>query len=490
MNYEGEIGGVVERNNERFLLIDSEKPVGDSEKYNNRHVCLVKINGKIYKKLEKSYMKKAFEEKKKAESEEKFITRTLRVLDSRFELRADEGFFFFLSPVFLKRLKNFSVFRKGAKSLNVVEEKDVRRIEGLESKDPMRVEKTIEMLGQIRADLSETKKWNKILRKSNVRIAVVFPFYNEPSVIENIRDVWDLIEEGIVEEIIIADGWSDNPSTDIVKKRLDAPLTVVKNPGTGKGEALEAAIKYAFHRGFDLIVCLDSDIKPPLHKINDIPPLPLDITCNFFARNFIYMFVRMLEKHGKRKALKTYYKASYMRIQKKGNVLTPLRFGGSTTYVKKLYKKLGFKSPDEFLYPLSGEYAFNPEFLLRELSVSGGFFELFGRKYHGSGLPSGFTIENFWNVLMEIKGLNVAFCNMFIHHHTPRQQKSKDPLAYAKQRGTVFRGAFGAILQSLPVEETEKYARYFDFDLFRYSRPELRVEIEANGVKNISFMKS
>lgn len=490
MIHEGEIGGVVDKDNEKFLLIDSEKPVGDSKKYNNRYVCLVKINEKIYKKLEKSYMKKAIEEKKKAESEEKFSTRIQKIFNSKFDIRADEGFFFFLSPVFLKRLKNFYMFKKGAKSLNVVEEKDVRSIEGLESKDPRKVEKTIEMLGQIRADLSETKKWNRILKKSNVRIALVFPFYNEPSVIENIRDVWDLIEEGIVQELIIADGWSNNPSTDIIKRRLDASLTVVKNPGTGKGEALEAAIKYAFHRGFDFVVCLDSDIKPPLHKINDIPPLPLDITCNFFARNFIFMFVRMLEKYGKRKALKTYYKASYMRIQKKGNVLTPLRFGGSTTYVKKLYKKLRFKSPDEFLYPLSGEYAFNPEFLLKELSVSKDFFELFGRKYHGSGLPSGFTIENFWNLLMEVKELNVAFCNMFIHHHIPRKEKSKDPLAYAKQRGTVFRGAFGAILQSLPKEEAKKYARYFDFDLFRYSRPTLRLEIDGKGVKNIKFMKS
>jgi hypothetical protein len=490
MNYEGEMGGVVEKNNEKFLLIDSEKPMGDSKKYNNRHVCLVKINEKIYKKLEKTYIKRAFEEKKKTESEEKFITRIQKILDSRFELRADEDFFFFLSSGFLNRLKKFSIFKKGAKSFNVVEEKDVRRIEGLESKDTKKVEKTIEMLGEIRADLSETKKWNRILKKSNVRIALVFPFYNEPSVIENIRDVWDLIEEGIVQELIIADGWSDNPSTDIIKRRMDAPLTVVKNPGTGKGEALESAIKYALHRGFDFVVCLDSDIKPPLHKINDIPPLPLDITCNFFARNFIFMFVGMLEKYGKRKALRTYYKASYMRIQKKGNVLTPLRFGGSTTYVKKLYKKLRFKSPDEFLYPLSGEYAFNPEFLLKELSVSRDFFELLGRKYHGPGLPSGFTIENFWNVLMEIKGLNVAFCNMFIHHHMPRKEKSKDPLAYAKQRGTVFRGAFGAILQSLPREEAKKYARYFDFDLFRLPRPKIRVEIDGKAVKNIKFMKN
>jgi hypothetical protein len=294
----------------------------------------------------------------------------------------------------------------------------------------------------------------------------------------------------VVEEIIIADGWSDNPSTDKVKKRLDAPLTVVKNPGTGKGEALEAAIKYAFHRKFDFVVCLDSDIKPPLHKITDIPSLPLDITCNFFARDFILMFVRMLEKHGKEKALKTYYKASYMRIQKRGNVLVPLRFGGSTIYVKKLYKRLKFKSPNEFLYPLSGEYAFNPEFLLKELSISKDFFELVGKRYHGSGLPSGFTIENFWNVLMEIKGLNVAFCNMFIHHHTPRQQKSKDPMAYVKQRGTVFRGAFGAILQSLPREEAKKYIRYFDFDLFRFPRPKLRLEIDGKLVKDIKFMKN
>ncbi len=346
------------------------------------------------------------------------------------------------------------------------------------------------MLGEIRSELSEVKKWKWILKKSNVRIALIFPFYNEPSVIENVRDVWDLIEEGIVEEIIIADGWSDNPSADVIKRRLDAPLTVVKNPGTGKGEALESAVKYAFHRKFDLVVCLDSDIIPPLHRVNDIPPLPLDITCNFFARNFISMFVRMLKKHGKTKALRTYYKASYMRIQKRGDILIPLRFGGTTIYVKKLYKMLKFKSIDEFLYPLSGEYAFNPEFLLKELSVSRDLFELFGRKYHGSGLPSGFTIENFWNILMEIKGLNVAFCNMFIHHHTPRKEKVKDPLAYAKQRGTVTMGAFGAILQSLPREEAKKYVRHFDFDLFRLPRPKLRLEIDGKGVKNIKFMKN
>ncbi|MEE9323257.1 MAG: glycosyltransferase [Candidatus Aenigmarchaeota archaeon] len=490
MNYEGEIGGVVEKDNEKFLLIDSEKPMGDSKKYSNRHVCLVKINEKIYKKLEKLYAKKAFEERKKTESEEKFSTRTQKILDSRFEIRADKDFFFFLSSGFLNGLKNFSMSKKGARCLSEVGEKDIRRIEGLESKDPGEVEKTIEMLAEIRADLSEVKKWKRILKKNNIRIALVFPFYNEPSVIENIRDVWDLIEEEIIEEIIIADGWSGNPSTDLIKRRLDAPLTVVKNPGTGKGEALESAIKYALHQDFDLVVCLDSDIKPPLHKINDIPPLPLDITCNFFARKFIFRFLRVLEKHGKRKALGTYYKASYMRIQKKGNVLTPLRFGGTTIYVKKLYKMLKFRSMDEFLYPLSGEYAFNPEFLLKELSVSRNFFELFGRKYHGPGLPTGFTIENFWNVLMEIKGLNVAFCNMFIHHHTPRKEKSKDPLAYAKQRGTVFRGAFGAILQSLPEEEAKKYVKYFDFDLFRLPRPKLRVEIDGKSVKNIKFMKN
>lgn len=483
MNYEGEIAGVVEKNNEKYLLLDAERPTQNSRKYYDRFISLIKIDKKAYKKLEKLYIKKALRKKKEIESKKKFMVKTQKILDSSFEIRADEGFLSILSSDLLNKFKDFYKKREGAKCLHSVSEQDVKKIEGLTSKNPVQVEATIEILGELRAKLSQLQEWKMILKENRIKIALIFPFYNEPEIVPNIRDVWDLVEEGIVKEIVIADGWSTDPSEEVVKNRLDAPITIVKNPGTGKGEALEGAIKYCFSQGFDFVICLDSDIIPPLHIIKGIPPLPLDITCDFFARSFISLLVKLIKKYGKTKALETYYKASYMRIPKSGVKLTPLRFGGTTIYVKKLYAKIGFKTMRNCVYPLSGEYAFNPKFLLTQLSVSKNLFDLYMKKYPGASLPSGFAIENFWNTLIEIKGLKVAFCNMFIHHHVPRGEKVKDKLAYASQRGTVFRGCFGAILQSMPEKEMKKYLKNFDFDLFRLPRPIIKVKIDKEKVK-------
>lgn len=487
MIYEGELPGIVEKNNKRWLLLDTEGKC--SRGYSDRCLSLLKLRDQEYNQLKEGYMPRALKLRSKI-LEGKFCqVKNVKILDEPFELYAEKNFSTFIdSRNFIDQFAKFYKKRGGAPCLNHATVEDARRIEQLVSEDKKKVEETIDMLGELRAELSKTREWRKILKKNKINIALIFPYYNEPTIVSNIRDVWDLMEEGIVKEIIIADGWSTNPSVEVIQHRLDAQLTCVKNPGTGKGEALEAAIKYAAYQNIDLVICLDSDIIPPLHTIKNIPPLPIDITCNFFARTFIDKFIKILKEHGREKALETFYKVSYMRVPKSDVKLTPLRFGGTTTFVRYLYKAVGFKTMSECVYPLAGEYAFNPKLLLEKLAISKDFHELYGKKCYGHTLPSGFTIENFWNTLIEAKGIPTAFCNTFVHHHVPRGEKVKDELAYAKQRATVFRGGFGAMLQSMPKKGLEKYIEAFDFDLFRLPRPKVKVEFKNHTVSNIEFI--
>jgi len=481
MIYEGEISGIVERDNKNYIILDTPERITNSRKYSDRYVSLLRIDDKTFKKIKKGYVKRAFALKSKIEKKKKFSAKKV----NSFELYAESELCSFLANKnFLDSFKKFYKKKKGARALNEVTEKDVRVIENLASRNPKKVEEILDLLGKLRAELSKTREWKKILDKDKIRIALIFPYYNEPSVVANIRDIWDLVEEGIVQEVILADGWSSNPSTDAVKEMLDAQLTVVKNPGTGKGEALEAAVKYAFHEDFDFVICLDSDILPPFRHLEKIPPTPVDITCNFFARRFIELIVKILKKYGKEKAKETFYKAVYMRIPKSGKELTPLRFGGTTKFIKKWYKKIGFRTMGKCLYPLSGEYAFNSEFLLENLTINEKFCESYGEKYSGATIPSGFTIENFWNTLIEINGLTIAFCNTFIHNHIPRGEKSHDKSAYPRQLATVFRGGFGAMLQEMPNADVKN----FDYDLFRIPRPNLRIKIKNSTASGIEFL--
>jgi|GEM_PF-1903741 len=489
MIYEGEISGLVIKDNERHLLLDIDKPVDCPNVYDERYICMPKIGEEDYNKLSDGYARRALDLKKEVMQRKPSVTGRIKTLGPGFDFHAEKSLFDFIAnKEFLEKFKNFYEQIEGSPCLNHVTEEEVRKIEGIASKDPEKIEETIEMLGRLRAELSDTRDWHEIIRGEGIDIALIFPYYNEPTIVSNIRDIWDLIEEDIVDEVIVADGWSTNPSAEVIQHRLDAPLTFVKNPGTGKGEALEGAIKYAAYKKIDLVICLDSDILPPLHTIKGVPPLPIDITCNFFARTFIDKFVKILKEHGREKALETFYKASYMRVPKSGIHLAPLRFGGTTKFVRYLYKLVGFKTMTECVYPLAGEYAFNPKFLLEKLSISREFHDLYREKYHGATLPSGFTIENFWNTLMETKGVPLAFCNVFIHHHIPRGKKVKDELAYAKQRANVFRGGFGAMLQAMPREGLERYINEFDFDLFRFPRPELRIELEDKEVKSLDLV--
>lgn len=486
MKYRGEMSGIVIKDGRKYLLLDSKDKIGESKKYNNGYLCKIGLSDEQFKKLKKNYIKRAIDLKREATSSQKAVVKNEKILEKEFEIMAEKNLFKFFDD-FLNKFSNFYSGRDGAECLNWVYEKDVRKIEGLVSKNPKEVEKTIEMLGEIRNQLSKTGKWKKVLGGKKAKIAVVFPYYNEPTIVSNIRDIWELLEEQIIDEVIIADGWSTDPSAEVVKKRLNAPLTFIKNPGTGKGEALESAVKYAAAEGFDFVICLDSDIIPPLHIIKGLPPLPIDITCDFFARTFINKIVKLIKEHGKEKAKETFYKSSYMRIPKSGIDLMPLRFGGTTKFIKLLYKKLNLKVMKDCVYPLSGEYAFNPKFFLENLTIDKKMFKFYRKNYPGATLPSGFTIENFWNILIETRGLKVAFCNTFIHHHTTRGEKGKDKFAYAKQRATVFRGGFGAMLQSMPEEISKKYFKYFDFDLFRIPRPEIEAKIERGKVSAIKI---
>ncbi|MEA3254455.1 MAG: glycosyltransferase, partial [Candidatus Altiarchaeota archaeon] len=382
MIYEGEISGIVEKDGDRWLLLDTEGEC--PEGYSDRCLSLKELGDVEYNRLKEEYAKRAFDLKSKAMEGKFFQAKHIKILDEPFELYAEKEFFKFVSSKdFIKRFAKYYKTREGAPCLNHVTVKDVRKIEKITSKNKEVVEDTIDMLGELRAELSKTKEWRKILKENEINVALIFPYYNEPTIVSNIRDIWDLVEEDIVEEIIIADGWSTNPSAEVIQHRLDAGLTFVKNPGTGKGEALEGAIKYAVQRDIELVICLDSDIIPPLHTIKNIPPLPIDITCNFFARTFIDKFIKILEEHGRETALKTFYKVSYMRVPKSDVKLTPLRFGGTTKFVRYLYNAVGFKTMSECVYPLAGEYAFNPKFLLEELAISKEFHELYGKKCFG-----------------------------------------------------------------------------------------------------------
>lgn len=489
MIYEGEISGIVEKDGKRWILLDTENTGKCSGNYSDRCLSLMELRDQGYNLLKEEYIRRAFQAKSRVMEGKFYQAKSIGILDEPFELYAEKEFFTFVSSRdFIERFADFYKKEGGASCLNHVTVEEVRRIEGITSKNQRVVDDTINMLGGLRAKLSRTRKWRRILEENEITIALIFPYYNEPTIVPNIRDVWDLVEGEIVQEIIVADGWSTDPSAEVIQHRLNAPLTFVKNPGTGKGEALEAAIKYSIYQDIDLVICLDSDIIPPLHTIKGIPPLPIDITCNFFARTFIDKFIKILEEHGKEKAMRTFYKVSYMRVPKSDVKLTPLRFGGTTKFVRFLYEAIGFKTMTGCVYPLSGEYAFNPKFLLEELAISKEFHRLYGKKCYGHTLPSGFTIENFWNTLMEVKEIPVAFCNAFVHHHIPRGAKVKDRLAYAKQRATVFRGGFGAMLQSMPKEGLREYIKAFDFDLFRIPRPKMKIEIDEGKVLSLEFI--
>jgi len=102
------------------------------------------------------------------------------------------------------------------------------------------------------------------------------------------------------------------------------------------------------------------------------------------------------------------------------------------------------------LYALSGEVAFNPGFLLENLSLDGDILKTMGMpedQYCGSNVPGGFCLETVWNSIIDIKNYDVCYVNTYLHHHGPVIKSTKTDIG--EQIGEVLTGTFAGMLTAL-----------------------------------------
>ena len=323
---------------------------------------------------------------------------------------------------------------------------------------------------------SHDSKWRKYLSDNGISLAVIMPTYNESNLRRNIQLVGNVRKAGLLEEIIITDGYSVRHEPSDVLRSLESTgnkidCTIIRQNGAGKGEAIESAVKYAFAEGHDFCIILDSDNMPALSRI--MPDIPVDIDIEFFVRNFIKSIIGHAQENGLAKAKKTFFKASYMRIPQLKKSFD-LRFGIVTKMVKDFYSRaLG---SEHNLYPLSGEVAFNPQFLLEKLSLTRELLEMSGMKasqYCGSNVPGGFCLETVWNSIIDIMGYDIRYVNMYLHHHGPVIKSTKTDIE--EQLGEVLTGTFAGMLAGLIYagkgqDAAVRMLRHIPLDVWRADR--------------------
>ncbi len=312
-------------------------------------------------------------------------------------------------------------------------------------------EEILSDLSKVREDLySHDDEWKAFLRKNGMSVAVILPTYNESNFERNVQLALNVRDAGLLGEIIVTDGYSVRHEPSGILRRLrnhgrDADCAVIRQNGAGKGEAIEAAVKYALSRDHDFCIIVDSDNMPALSRV--MPDAPVDIDLEFFVRSFMRSIIARVQDEGKDKAGSTFFKASYMRMPQLKKSFD-LRFGIATRVVRDFYMRAF--GTEHNLYALSGEVAFDPRFLLERLSLRKDILSLMGMRdeqYCGSNVPGGFCLETVWNSLIEIMGHDVCYVNTYLHHHGPVIKSTKTDIG--EQIGEVLTGTFAGMLTGL-----------------------------------------
>ncbi len=307
-----------------------------------------------------------------------------------------------------------------------------------------------DLRGMKSALYSHDGEWKKFLKAAGVTLSVIMPTYNEVNFERNVSLVGNVKKAGLVNEIIITDGYSSRHEPAEVLEGMksggsDLGCTIIRQNGAGKGEAIESAVKYALTQKHDFCIILDSDNMAALSRVYDDPPVDIDI--EFFLRSFIRSIITNIRERGPDETRKTFFKASYMRMPQLKKSFE-LRFGLVTRIVKDFYSRALGSSHN--LYALSGEVAFNPRFLLEKLSLSKHVLDLMGlskSQYCGSNVPGGFCLETIWNSIIDIMGYDVCYVNTYLHHHGPVVKSTKTDIG--EQIGEVLTGTFAGMLIGL-----------------------------------------
>lgn len=304
--------------------------------------------------------------------------------------------------------------------------------------------------GVRRGAYSHDREWAGMLRKSGISISVIVPTYNEVNFKRNIQLIGRVKAAGLLREIIVVDGYSVRHDPSDVLSRLErsgagVPCTVIRQSGAGKGEAIESAVKYALAQGHDFSIIVDSDNMPALSRV--FPDAPVDIDIEFFLRSFLGSIIGHIRKAGVEGSKRTFFKASYMRMPQLKKSFG-LRFGLVTRIVRDFYKRAIGSSHN--MYPLSGEVAFNPRFMLERLSLDKDVLEALGlprKMYCGSNIPGGFCLETVWNSIIDVMGYDICYVNTLLHHHGPVVKSTKTDIG--EQIGEVLTGTFAGMLIAL-----------------------------------------
>jgi glycosyltransferase involved in cell wall biosynthesis len=297
---------------------------------------------------------------------------------------------------------------------------------------------------------SHDSEWAGLLRKSGISISVIVPTYNEINFERNIQLIGRVKAAGLLSEIIVVDGYSVRHDPSDVLSRLerngdDVPFTVIRQSGAGKGEAIESGVKYALAQGHDFSIIVDSDNMPALSRV--FPDAPVDINIEFFLRSFLRSIIGHIRKAGVDGSRRTFFKASYMRMPQLKKSFG-LRFGLVTRIVRDFYKRSIGSSHN--LYPLSGEVAFNPRFMLERLSLDKDILKELGlprKMYCGSNIPGGFCLETVWNSIIDVMGYDICYVSTLLHHHGPVVKSTKTDIG--EQIGEVLTGTFAGMLIAL-----------------------------------------
>jgi len=448
------ISGIVEKDNNTSLLLDLDKK--EAKKYsklivkqniykdNNflRYLSLIEIEVKDYPKLKENISAQIKKIKQKRIKKLKSVAYRLGDEDIYMNLRSSVIENFLKNDKFLKFIKKNT--KQNSNVLNFVTEKEIKQT--LFDKKSRLFKKLREIKKRL---YDNDREWVAFLKKNKISLAVVLPTYNEVNFEKNIQIVHNLKKLGLFNELIVSDGYSTQHEPSELKQRLskkiDLDFTILRQNGMGKGAGVETAVKYALLNNHDFMIIVDSDVLPSLKRA--YPDSPLNIDIEFFVRNFIHSIIKVIKEKGIKESKKVFFKASYMRMPQLKKAMQ-LRFGLATIIVKDFYKR--YMHPNKNLYPLSGEVVFNPKNFLEKLNLNKNVLKLMKIppiQYCGANVPSGFTLENFWNSMIDVNNYPVYYVNMYTHHHGPVVKSSKRSIE--DQRGEVMTGAIAGILTAL-----------------------------------------
>tara|TARA_Y100000310_G_scaffold242976_1_gene247296 strand:+ start:3721 stop:5220 length:1500 start_codon:yes stop_codon:yes gene_type:complete len=492
MNQKLLISGVVEEGNKRYFLVDfdekSAKKFSDviikSREYRDngskRHMVLIPVElnkYEVFKEQVTGCIKKLKRDRFSKLSKVNYpLNGKLIAMNMRKSVEKN----------FLKNKEFHDFISKNVKSnrnvITYATEQEIKR--KILSKKPVLFKKLRSMKQKL---YGNDHQWEKFLEKHDVSIAAIMPTYNEINFESNIQQVHKVKEKGLLNELIITDGYSseyepNDVKHDLERKGVKVDFSLIKQNGAGKGEAIEAAVKYALLEGHDFVICVDSDVLPTIRRV--YPDAPLNMNIEFFIRNFIYSIIKVLKDKGKSRTKKVFFKASYLRMPQLKRSLD-LRYGLASYIVKDFLRN--FLHSNKNLYPLSGEYAFNPGYFLENLNINRKLLSLMNiskNQYCGVNIPSGFCLENFWNGIIDIKNLQVYYVNMYLHHHGPVVKSSKRSIE--DQRGEVMTGVYAGVSAALIKNKTMRdLFKKVPSEIIRSDRPLLEINYSINNKKLI-----